>query len=77
MMYLIYHVNSKVHIIEGSSKFLDEISLFGDHRRCDNGEMFLICHMTSLDHMLKSYVSLRVEVSRDKLPFCTTYEPLV
>ena len=57
-MYLIYHVNSKVHIIEGSSKFLDEISLFGDHRRCDNGEMFLICHMTSLDHMLKSYVNL-------------------
>ena len=76
-MYLIYHVNSKVHIIEGSSKFVDGISLFGDHRRCDNGEMFLIGHMTSLDHILKVYVNLRVEVSCDKLPFCITYEPLV
>ena len=77
MIYLIYHVNSKVPIIEESSKFVDGISLFGDHRRCDNGDMFLICHMTSLDHMLKGYVNLWVEVPRDKLPFCITYEPLV
>ena len=27
---------------------------FGDHRHCGNGDlMFLICHMTSRDHMLK------------------------
>ena len=25
----------------------------GDHRHCDYGDMFLICHMTLSDHMFK------------------------
>ena len=26
---------------------------FGDHRHCDDGGMFLICHVISCDHMFK------------------------
>ena len=26
---------------------------FGDHKHCDNGYMFLICHMILQDHVTK------------------------
>ena len=78
MLYSIYLVNLKVHIIEGSSKFIDGISFLGDHRCWDSGDiMFLVYHMTSLNHMLKDYVDLWVKVPHDKSPFCITFEPLI
>ena len=39
---------------------------FGDHGHSESGDMFLICQMTSRDHILKDYVTLRVGASHSK-----------
>ena len=63
-MYLVCHVTSH-DLIEGSCKFLCKFlwrELLAvcyhpdkpcDHRYCESGDMFLICHVTLRDHMFK------------------------
>ena len=63
-MYLICNMTSQYHFIDGScdGSLYGWESLtvyyhpdeFGDHRHCDSKNvLFLICHLTSMDHMFK------------------------
>ena len=61
-MYLSFQVTLKDYLIERSWKFYrwDLLTIhyhpdgFGNHRNCDSGDiMFLICHLTSRNHMFK------------------------
>ena len=41
-----------------------------DHKRCDGGDMSLICHVTLMNICLKDYVNLWVEVRQGESPSC-------
>ena len=44
---------------------------FGDHRYCESGDVFLICHVTSTDHVFKwLYVTLCMEAIHDMSQPC-------
>ena len=44
---------------------------FGDCKHCESWDMFLICHVTSPDHIFKMlYVNLWVETFHVKSPSC-------
>ena len=56
-MYLIYHVTSREQQIEGSCEVIGRsflwyvTTLTSDHKHCDSGDMFLICHVASPGNM--------------------------
>ena len=73
-MYLICHVTSQDHLIEGLFEFMvvsclwcvTTLTKFGNHRHCGSEDiMFLICQMTVF---LKGYVNLFVEATHCESP---------
>ena len=68
-MYLICHMTSQDHLIEGSCSVYEWKPLvvyhhrdkFGDHRNCDSADlMFLICHVTSRNHAFKRLIKFMI-----------------
>ena len=61
--YLMCHVNSQNHVIEGLYEwdiFMVYHPKFSGHRYCSSGDiMFLVCHLIKQDHIIKRSVDYK------------------